>query len=208
MVFNIKTLFFTLFFLIILGSVFGILNTVSEMESLWQEPIAITNNSTEDLPAPPNFEITKTTHDNFQEINQQLPLDAPLPENVKTTVEYDLRSGNYVMRTRVGEMEIATPFTLTDKEYYDYSAKNELNAYWKELNAKAEVDNEEKFSITDIKFDIGKADKVFGPGGVQIKTQGSAELIFGIKSNKTDNPALTERMRSNKIGRASCRVRV
>ncbi|MDO9634885.1 MAG: cell surface protein SprA [Paludibacter sp.] len=167
------------------------------MESLWQEPIAITNNSTEDLPAPPNFEITKTTHDNFQEINQQLPLDAPLPDNVKTTVEYDLRSGNYVMRTRVGEMEIATPFTLTDKEYYDYSAKNELNAYWKELNAKAEVDNEEKFSITDIKFDIGKADKVFGPGGVQIKTQGSAELIFGIKSNKTDNPALTERMRSN-----------
>ena len=98
------------------------------------------------------------------------------------------------MRTKVGVWN-ATPFTMTGEEYADFSAKNELQDYWSELNSKAEVDNEKKFSITDIKFDIGKADKIFGPGGVQIKTQGSAELIFGVKSNKLDNPALTERMR-------------
>src|SRR5690554_7430485 len=99
------------------------------------------------------------------------------------------------MRTRVGDTEIATPFTMTPDEYYDLTGQKELHEYWKELNNKAEVDNEKKFSITDIKFDIGKADKIFGPGGVQIKTQGSAELIFGVRSNKLDNPALTERMR-------------
>jgi cell surface protein SprA len=195
MVLKSKTFFLILFFVLVLGSVSGVLNTLSETTLLFQEPNDFEQENTE-LPATRDFNISTTTHDNYEQINRQIPLDAPLPDNVKTTVEYDIRSGNYVMRTRVGEMEIATPFTLTDKEYYDYSARDELDAYWKELNAKAEVDNEEKFSITDIKFDIGKADKVFGPGGVQIRTQGSAELIFGVKSNKLDNPALTERMRN------------
>lgn len=195
MVLKSRILFLTLFFLVILGSVSGVLNTLSEPELLYQDSISQPDNNAQEVTTPKDFSISKTTLDDFETIKQQVPLDAPLPDNVKTTVEYDIRSGNYVMRTRVGDMEIATPFTLTEKEYVDFSAKNELKDYWKELNAKAEVDNEEKFSITDIKFDIGKADKVFGPGGVQIKTQGSAELIFGIKTNKLDNPALTERMR-------------
>lgn len=196
MVLHRKTIFLILFFLIVLGSVSGILNSAFEAEMLFQEPAdtaTVTGEKTEN----PVFDIKKTSQDDFEEISRKYPMDAPMPENVKSTVEYDVSSGNYVMRTRVGDNEIATPFTLNGKEYIDYSAKNELNHYWKELNAKAEKNNEDKFSITDIKFDIGKADKIFGKGGVQIKTQGSAELIFGIKSNKLDNPALTERMRTN-----------
>ncbi len=141
------------------------------------------------------FEISTSTQDSYDQITQKKPLDAPLPDNVKTTVEYDINTGNYVMRTRVGDMEIATPFSFTDKDYYKYSGDQEMYQYWEDLNAKQEVDNEDKFNITDMKFNIGKADKVFGPGGVQIKTQGSAELIFGVKTNKLDNPTLTERMR-------------
>jgi cell surface protein SprA len=145
------------------------------------------------------FPIKRTTHNSLSDIKTRFPFDAPLPDNVETTVEYDLRTGNYIMRTRVGETEIATPFTMTPQEYFDYSGRNELRDYWNELNKKAEVDNEDKFSLTDMKFSLGPADKVFGPGGVQIRTQGSAELIFGIKSNKLDNPALTERMRKTTI---------
>ncbi|MEA4982168.1 MAG: cell surface protein SprA [Paludibacter sp.] len=196
MVLHRKTIFLILFFLIVLGSVSGILNSAFEAEMLLLEPAdtaTVTGEKTEN----PVFDIKKTSQDDFEEISRKYPMDAPMPENVKSTVEYDVSSGNYVMRTRVGDNEIATPFTLNGKEYIDYSARNELNQYWKELNAKAEKNNEDKFSITDIKFDIGKADKIFGKGGVQIKTQGSAELIFGIKSNKLDNPALTERMRTN-----------
>ena len=142
------------------------------------------------------FPIKKTSQENIDDLNKKLPLDAPLPDNVKTSVEYDIKTGNYVMRTKVGETEIATPFSMTGQEYLKYSEKNEIGQYWKELNAKAGRNNEDKFSITDIKFNIGKLDKIFGPGGAQIRTQGSAELIFGIKNNRLDNPALTERMRS------------
>ena len=187
-----KVTWLTLSLLFMLGSAFGVLSTTPVSELYLQDP-------QQEEEKPRNFPIKKTTHTTVEDLQQKVPLDAPLPENVKTTVEYDLRTGSYVMRTRVGETEIATPFTMSDKEYYDFSGRQELSAYWKELNAKNEVDNEDKFSITDMKFSLGPADKVFGPGGVQIKTQGSAELVFGIKSNKLDNPALTERMRKTTI---------
>ncbi|MBQ1651175.1 MAG: cell surface protein SprA, partial [Paludibacteraceae bacterium] len=40
---------------------------------------------------------------------------------------------------------------------------------------------------------IGKADRVFGPGGIQIKLQGSAELDFGLNFKRLKDPSLSER---------------
>ncbi len=104
-----------------------------------------------------------------------------------------------MIRTKVGEVEIATPYMLTEEEYRRYSEQQAMQAYWQEKIATVEHDNEKKFDITDMKFNIGPADKVFGPGGVQLKTQGSAELIFAFKHQYIDNPALTERSRNNNI---------
>ncbi|MDE5919412.1 MAG: cell surface protein SprA, partial [Duncaniella sp.] len=39
-------------------------------------------------------------------------------------------------------------------------------------------------------FGRGTLEKFFGRGGVSLKTQGSVTMSMGIKSNKTDNPAL------------------
>lgn len=181
-----------MFLVLLLGTAFGVLNTTPAGNLFVQDTQPQTPDTKETVPV---FPIKKTAHTTVSDLQTRLPLDAPLPENVKTTVEYDLRSGSYVMRTKVGDTEITTPFSMNDKEYYEFSARNELAEYWKELNTKAEVNNEEKFSITDMKFSLGPADKVFGPGGVQIRTQGSAELIFSVRTNKLDNPALTERMR-------------
>ena len=45
-------------------------------------------------------------------------------------------------------------------------------------------------------FIPGKAfDKVFGGNAVDIRPQGSAELIFGLKINRIDNPSLPEEQR-------------
>lgn len=145
--------------------------------------------------AVPTFPIKKINQDNYEELGTKYTMDAPQPENVKSVVEYDANTGNYILRTYVGEMEISTPFLMTEQEYKDYSAKNDLQNYWKEKNTKSALNNEDKFSISDMKFNLGPADKVFGPGGVQIKTSGSAEVVLGYKRNTIDNPALTERMR-------------
>lgn len=146
-------------------------------------------------PKTPDFPIKKFTQNTYEELNTQYPMDAPQPDNVKSVVEYDTKSGNYILRTFIGDSEIATPFLMTEQEYRNFSAKNDMQQYWKEKNAKSAANNEDKFSISDMKFNIGPADKIFGPGGVQIKTSGSAELVFGYKSNTIENPSLTERMR-------------
>lgn len=148
-------------------------------------------------PQTPEFPIKKFTQNSYEELNTKYPMDAPKPDNLKSVVEYDTKTGNYILRTFIGDSEIATPFLMTEQEYRNYSAKNDMLQYWKEKNASSAADNEDKFSISDMKFNIGPADKVFGPGGVQIKTSGSAELVFGYKRNTIENPALTERMRKS-----------
>ncbi|OIP84554.1 MAG: cell surface protein SprA [Porphyromonadaceae bacterium CG2_30_38_12] len=142
------------------------------------------------------FPIKKYTLQTVEDLKAVYPMDNKLPNNIKTEIEFDEKSGNYVFRTKTGDMEISTPFTMSSEEYQSYSYQKEQLDYWKEKNSLADVNNEDKFSVSDMKFNIGPADKVFGPGGVQVKTQGSAELIFGIKHNRVENPALTEEMRS------------
>ena len=116
-----------------------------------------------------------------------------------TEVEYHPESGYYVIHTKIGDVDVATPYMLNREEYLSYSEREQMNRYWKQKISEVEHSNERKFDITDMKFNIGPADKIFGPGGVQLKMQGSAELLFGFKHQYIDNPSLTERSRNNNI---------
>ena len=138
--------------------------------------------------------------ENYEDLNRvNSSLDLQDPDNVNTTIEYDPASGNYVVRTRIGDVEIATPYLMTEAEYRAYSERQEMGKFWQTKIGEVEHNNEKKFDITDMKFNIGPADKVFGPGGVQVKLQGSAELLFGFKHQFIDNPSLTQRSRNNNI---------
>lgn len=143
----------------------------------------------------PEFKISDLQNNNYQDLTEQNPIDLKDPENVKTEIDYDPISGNYIVRTKIGDIEISTPFSLTEEEYKDYSLQQEMQQFWKTKNSEKLESYDSKFKLTDIKFDIGPADKIFGPGGVQLKTQGSAEITFGLLHNKIDNPALSEKLR-------------
>ena len=138
--------------------------------------------------------------DNYEDLTRQpSSLDLKSPDNVKTTIEYDPVHNCYVLRTRMGDVDIATPYMMTTDEYRAYTERQQMSNYWQQKISEVEHDNERKFDITDMKFNIGPADKIFGPGGVQLKLQGSAELMFGFKHQYVDNPSLTERSRNNNI---------
>ena len=137
---------------------------------------------------------------NYGELTRPVSsLDLQDPENVTTTVEYQPENGRYVIRTRIGETDITTPYMLTQEEYHQYAERQIMHRYWQQKIGEVEHNNERKFDITDMKFNIGPADKVFGPGGVQLKMQGSAELLFGFKHQYIANPSLTPRARNNNI---------
>ena len=142
-----------------------------------------------------SFPVSPLEKQTYEDVEKKYPLDLETPSNVKTVVEYDANTGNYILRTKVGDMEVATPFVMSGEEYQAYTLRNDMSSYFRTKNAEAQANFEDKFNLADMKFSLGPAEKVFGPGGVQLKTQGSAELIFGIVTNNIENPSLSERLR-------------
>lgn len=129
-------------------------------------------------------------------MGQEYAADLSDPSNIRTEAVYDPSTGLYVIHTKVGDRDIITPYMMTAKEYHDLVNRQELFSYFKQRNAETfENKDKEPFNILDMNFALGPLDKVFGPGGVRLTTQGSIQLSMGIKSNRTDNPALSLKSR-------------
>ena len=91
---------------------------------------------------------------------------------------------------------LTTPLLMTPDEYRQWTMKQSMQRYFRDRNAELfESKGKSKFDFTDMHFDLGPAEKIFGPGGVQIKTQGSAELKLGMNSKKVNNPSLAANRR-------------
>ncbi len=123
----------------------------------------------------------------------ELAADLTTPSNIRTEVEYDIESGCYIVRTKVGEFDIATPFMLTPGQYNQLQLRKSMQQYFNKRNGELLQGAKEKepFNVLDMNFALGPLEKIFGPGGVKLKTSGSVQVSMGVKSNKTDNPALS-----------------
>lgn len=131
-----------------------------------------------------------------EEDTQQSPADLKDPENLKNDVFYDETTGTYRMGTKLGDNYLTAPFFMSEEEYSRWSAKRSIRNYYRSKNREEfQSKGKEKFDFTDMNFDLGPASKIFGPGGVRIKTQGSAELKIGANTRFVDNPSLSERNR-------------
>lgn len=119
------------------------------------------------------------------------------PENLKTGVSYDAQEDRYKLGTTLGEEYVESPLLLSKDEEMRRAVRASMREYFKRRNAEEfKTKGKEKFDFTDMKFALGPAEKIFGPGGVRVKTQGSAELKIGANYRNTDNPSLSERNRS------------
>lgn len=124
------------------------------------------------------------------------PIDLKNPENLKISSEYDEDTETYLWGTKLGGDFVDTPFPLTAEEYKKLTLHSTLAAYYRKKNKEEYKEKgKDKFDFTDMHFDLGPMNKIFGPGGVRIKTQGSAELKIGANTRFTDNPSLSERNR-------------
>ncbi len=144
----------------------------------------------------PRAKVKPTVVRTEDDINTRQP-DLKDPENLKSEVYYDETTGTYKMGTKLGDSFLEAPFYMTPEEYQKWSMARSMQAYYRQKNQEEYTNSKgkDKFDFTDMKFNLGPAEKIFGPGGVQIKTQGSAELKIGANTRKVDNPSLTERNR-------------
>ena len=139
------------------------------------------------------FPVAPTIPMSYEDLMQEeLAADLADPSNLTTTAEYDPDMGVYVVRTRLGEQDIVTPFYLSQAQYDAWQNRRLMQQYFHERNTQeVEGKSKEPFNILDMNFALGPLEKIFGPGGVSLKTQGSVNISMGVKSNKTDNPALS-----------------
>ncbi len=195
----------------IYGRVVGILSAVLVSATVAVMPFIVTGQYQERSITPPPpavyppslveaadsimmpFPVQQTVPQNYEALMaDELAYDLTTPSNIKTQAEYDPETGFYVVRTKVGDFDVATPFMLTPAQYNDWQLRRSMQQYYRERNLALVTETEKQpFNIFDMNFALGPLEKIFGPGGVQLKTQGSVQVSMGIKSNKTDNPSLS-----------------
>ncbi|PCH96646.1 MAG: cell surface protein SprA [Bacteroidetes bacterium] len=124
------------------------------------------------------------------------PLYLSKPSNIQTTTEYDPETNQYNTTQTIGSEDYRNPTYMTFEEYQDYDMDKALQEYWQN---KSESESFERQRAVIPKLNIASkiVDRIFGGSTVDIRPQGSAELTFAIKTNKTDNPALPEKSRKN-----------
>ena len=141
------------------------------------------------------WKIQKTTPLDQGDLSRS-PLDLSMPDNIKQEVVYDDSMNVYLVGSKIGDSYLNTPMMMTPEEYRKWSEKKALGEFFKNKNAEEfERKGKEKFDFSDMHFDLGPAEKIFGPGGVRVKTQGTAELKLGINKKSVDNPSLPQRNR-------------
>lgn len=117
------------------------------------------------------------------------------PSNVNTNVEYDPATGNYNINQTIGNMNYRPPTYMDSEEFQEYQFRKQTKGYWNQ-RAHAESQNAQQ-NATIPKLRVGGEifDRIFGGNTVDIRPNGSAELIFAYQGTKTENPALPEKQR-------------
>jgi len=146
-----------------------------------------------DKPIDLQYDVKPTIPQGYDDVqgNGEYSADLKDPSNITTVVEFDPETGCYVIHTRLGDYDIVTPYILSADEYNDVAFRQSMMEYYRQKNAESAQNTEkDPFNFLDMQFGLGPLESVFGPGGVQLKTSGSVVINMGVKSNKTDNPAL------------------
>lgn len=129
------------------------------------------------------------------------PINLGDPSNINQEVQYDPVTGNYYIVSKIGDTLDYRPINyMTFEEYLDYDLDQALSKYWKDKNATeselSKDDDKSKDLIPSLNVDSKGFDNIFGGNTIDIRPSGSAQIKFGLKNSKTQNPALSERQRS------------
>ena len=144
------------------------------------------------------FPVAKTVVENYEDLTQKSPIDLRNPDNLNSDFEYDPASNTYLIRNKIGDAEVFTPFSMTQEQYLKYTFDQSLQQYFKMRNdsTMANQGKQQTFSPFDMKFDLGPAEKLFGKGGVQLTANGTVDLKAAITHTYAGDPTRSELSRN------------
>ena len=173
----------------------GAQKNLPSTDSILAQPIIENEDTIPDSLLHPRWKIQRTMPITLSDLNQGAA-DLRRPDNLKQEVVYNDTINRYIIGSKIGDSYINAPVMMTPEEYRKWSERKAMQSYFRSKNDEIyKAKGKEKFDFTDMHFDLGPAEKIFGPGGVRIKTQGTAELKFGATMKNIDNPSLPIRNR-------------
>ena len=173
----------------------GAQKSLPSKDSILTQPIIENEDTIPDSLLHPRWKIQRTMPITLNDLNQGAA-DLRRPDNLKQEVVYNDTINRYIIGSKIGDSYINAPVMMTPEEYRKWSERKAMQSYFRLKNDEIyKAKGKEKFDFTDMHFDLGPAEKIFGPGGVRIKTQGTAELKFGATMKNIDNPSLPIRNR-------------
>ena len=121
------------------------------------------------------------------------------PPNLVRTVEYDVATNRYILTEKVGNLLYRPVQYLTFSEYLDLKQREAERNYWKKLADNYAYQSQQPGFIPSIQIRSHTFAQIFGSNTIDIRPQGSAEMIFAGQVNKNENPLFNtnQRVQSN-----------
>ncbi len=165
-------------------------DSIRRMIDVVEQPILDDEDDIPDSLLNPRWKVQRTQPIEEEDLSRNAT-DLTTPDNATPKVEYNDTTGYYNFGTKMAGTYIQAPYAMTFDEYAKWSEQQLMARLFREKNAaNYESKGKEAFDFADMHFELGPAEKIFGPGGVRITTQGTAELKMGMTLKNVANPSL------------------
>jgi len=127
---------------------------------------------------------------------QTQPIHLSDPSIIKDTIIYDPVTNEYVYYRKIGDYLYRLPQTLSFEEYQEKNFDKIIQDYWKERNNNSNTTGG-RTGLPAINVPGNLFPGIFGSNTIDIRPQGTAELIFGVTASRRDDPALNVKQQRN-----------
>ncbi len=124
------------------------------------------------------------------------PLFLNKPSNITSEIQYNPETGQYEFIQKMGNLNYRPTGTMSFEDYRKYDFDNALQNYWQQRFRSESFEHQGKL-IPKLYVGSEVFETIFGSNTIDIKPQGSAELIFGVVTNKVDNTMLPVKQQKN-----------
>ncbi len=116
------------------------------------------------------------------------PFDLKDPNSVEYEVVYDEETNSYKIQEKLGSQDYRPGDEKKFDDFWKERYKDSEKDYWKQKQQENSGSSSDGLALPNLG---GEAlESIFGSNQIEIKPQGSAELIFGVTSTKTENPII------------------
>jgi cell surface protein SprA len=114
-------------------------------------------------------------------------IDFKTDELITTEIVYDVKTNQYIVQKKIGNVVLGAPYTMNFDEFQQYNVQQNLKKYW-DQRYKSESFEHQSSLIPKINIGSEAFETIFGSNTIDIKPSGSAALKFGIKITNSENP--------------------